>query len=54
MRMDSARYLLTHQRQSVKQTAAALGFENPLYFSKQFRKSAGVSPRAYRRTDPHL
>jgi AraC-like DNA-binding protein len=51
--MDSARYLLTYRGQSVKETAAALGYDDPLYFSKQFRRSAGVSPRAYRRGGQH-
>ncbi|KKC45940.1 AraC family transcriptional regulator [Paenibacillus sp. D9] len=33
---------------SVEQVAASCGFSDPLYFSRQFKRSAGCSPSAYR------
>ena len=32
------------------ETAAALGYDDPLYFSKRFAAVIGLSPRAYRRS----
>lgn len=40
--------LLRETSMSVKEIAFALGIDNPLYFSNLFRKTLGVSPRAYR------
>ncbi|MCK6471445.1 MAG: AraC family transcriptional regulator [Planctomycetes bacterium] len=33
----------------LKEIAARVGFQDPAYFSRVFRKRAGLSPRAYRR-----
>ncbi len=41
--------LLRDSRQSVQEIAYALGFDDPLYFSRWFRATQGVSPREYRR-----
>ncbi|MCP4840332.1 MAG: AraC family transcriptional regulator, partial [Halieaceae bacterium] len=30
--------------------AVALGYDDQLYFSRQFSKTVGLSPRAYRRS----
>lgn len=47
-KMAWAKHLLAENRFAVKQVAATLGFEDPLYFSAQFRKHVGLSPRRYR------
>lgn len=48
-RIDRAKELL-ERGSSIKSTALSCGFENPLYFSKVFKASAGISPREYRRS----
>ncbi len=48
-RMALARNMLANSGQSVKGIAAALGYDNQLYFSAQFRHRFGVCPSAYRR-----
>jgi AraC-like DNA-binding protein len=48
-RMAYARQLLVSTSEPVKAIALELGFSDPLYFSAQFSKQVGVSPRAYRR-----
>ncbi|TET32897.1 MAG: helix-turn-helix domain-containing protein [Planctomycetota bacterium] len=49
MRLDSARELLLTSPASVKEITAMVGFSDPLYFSRAFRKHTGISPRAYRK-----
>lgn len=48
IRMDAARELLAHTDLSVTQVAARVGYPDPLYFSRRFRRGAGMSPRAWR------
>ncbi len=48
MKMEHACQLLDASALSVTAVAAALGYDDPLYFSRQFRKTVGLSPRAYR------
>lgn len=48
MKMQRACQLLDSSDLSVKAIAAALGYSDPLYFSRLFRKTLGLSPRAYR------
>lgn len=48
MKIEAACRLLDSSQQSVKQVAAALGYDDPLYFSRVFRRVVGVSPREYR------
>ncbi len=43
-----AKNLLANTTLLVKEIAAVLGFEDPFYFSAQFRKHVGMSPRAFR------
>jgi AraC family transcriptional regulator, arabinose operon regulatory protein len=45
-----AKNLLSDTTLLVKEIAAILGFEDPFYFSAQFRKHVGTSPSAYRDT----
>jgi len=49
MRMEAACRLLDSTQQSVKQVAAELGYEDPLYFSRVFRRVVGVAPKDYRK-----
>ncbi len=46
-KMALAQYLLTQTSMSVKEVAAATGYDDPLYFSAQFRKQVGVPPSQY-------
>lgn len=39
---------LAYTRRSVAEIGFALGFEDPAYFSRAFRKHTGLTPRAYR------
>lgn len=50
MKMEHACHLLDSSQLSVKGVSAALGYDDPLYFSRQFSKTVGLSPRAYRRS----
>ena len=49
IRIQRARELLQEGNRSLAQVAAICGFANPLYFSKVFKKLAGVSPTDYRK-----
>ena len=48
MKMQRACYLLDSTQQSVKQLAAALGYDDAYYFSRLFKKVIGLSPAQYR------
>ncbi len=41
--------LLDDTRSRVREIAASVGWENPFYFSRYFRKITGISPRAWRK-----
>jgi AraC-like DNA-binding protein len=45
VRIDRARALLPEAGMNVSQVAFAVGFEDPLYFSRVFKKTTGVSPK---------
>lgn len=47
-RMRWAQHLLRTTELSVKEIAWRLGYEEPLYFSAQFKKHVGVSPKRFR------
>jgi AraC-like DNA-binding protein len=47
-RLDAARNELTKPDSSVKEVAYKLGFQDPLYFSRLFKKRFGVSPSDWR------
>ncbi len=49
VKMRRARELLVHTALQVRQVARCLGFDDPYYFSRLFRKLVGVSPNEYRR-----
>ncbi|MBW7457649.1 helix-turn-helix domain-containing protein, partial [Paenibacillus sepulcri] len=49
LRLDKARQLLRERQElTTQQIAASVGLQDPLYFSKQFRRFYGLSPSAYR------
>ncbi|TDF92200.1 AraC family transcriptional regulator [Paenibacillus piri] len=49
LRTDKARLLLRERLElTVEQIASSVGFQDPLYFSKQFKRLYGVSPTEYR------
>ena len=49
LRMGKAMEMLIQPGPSVKEIAEALGFEDPYYFSRLFKRRKGVSPEAYRK-----
>lgn len=49
LRINNAVNLLSNTSCNVTQIAALVGYENPLYFSRIFRKIKGVSPSGYRK-----
>lgn len=46
-RMEEAKYLLSNGEAKIKDVAAAVGYEDPLYFSKVFKRYTGMSPREF-------
>jgi AraC-like DNA-binding protein len=48
-KMALARHLLSETAMTVKEIALALGYADPLYFSAQFKKAVGTSPKFFRR-----
>lgn len=48
-RMQYAKDLLLYPEYSVSRIARSVGFENAYYFSRVFKRAAGVSPTEYRR-----
>jgi len=52
IRLERAQTLLSDTSIPVDQVASAVGFNDPLYFSKKFKEWAGTSPSAYRKELP--
>lgn len=48
-KLSFARRLLRESDLTVTEIAAALGYDDPLYFSRLFRREIGTSPREYRK-----
>lgn len=49
LRIEKAKRLLVgHPQIEVKQVAAAVGYEDPLYFSRLFKRETGLSPSAFK------
>jgi AraC-like DNA-binding protein len=48
-----ARKLLDFSHESIKAVAFQVGYSNPLYFSTEFRRLVGESPRNYRQRKNH-
>jgi len=49
LRMNHARELLDSTRSSIKEIAAAMGYDDPFYFSRVFKSVHQVAPAEYRR-----
>lgn len=49
LRLEQARELLVYSSLSVSEIAQQLGFDDPLYFSRMFRRTCGVAPSAFRK-----
>lgn len=49
MKIERACYLLDTTYKEIKEIAFELGYEDPYYFSRVFRKQIGVSPSYYRK-----
>lgn len=49
-RLERAKRLLELTPITVQDVAAEVGFENPFYFTRRFRRYTGRSPRAFRQT----
>jgi AraC-like DNA-binding protein len=49
LKMERAQLLLRSRRLSVNEVGGQVGFSDPYYFSKCFKKATGLSPRDYRR-----
>jgi len=55
LRIGKGRQLLRERPElTIEQIAYSVGFNDPLYFSKQFRRMHGQSPSAYRQSVKHL
>jgi YesN/AraC family two-component response regulator len=49
LRIDKAKRLLAgHSQLEVKQVAAAVGYDDPLYFSRLFKRETGLNPTAFK------
>ncbi|TNF45015.1 MAG: AraC family transcriptional regulator, partial [Bacteroidetes bacterium] len=49
IRIREALRLLKHSEKNISEIAYQLGFSDPLYFSKYFKKEVGVAPQQYRK-----
>ena len=52
IKVEWAQVLLQESSLSVKEVAARVGYRDPLYFSRVFRRVVGSSPSAWRKPDP--
>ncbi|MFJ2042116.1 response regulator [Paenibacillus marchantiae] len=48
MRMERALYLLKNTNKKIYEITSELGYQNPQYFSKMFKKHYGMTPNEYR------
>ena len=48
LRIESAKSALSTTKLSISQISEQVGYADPLYFSRIFKKSTGMSPREYR------
>lgn len=52
LRMSKARLLLHSSTQPIKSVAQLVGYSDQYYFSRLFKKHHGLSPKAYRKSNP--
>lgn len=48
MRMDQAKRILANESLCIYEVADKMGFKDPFYFSRQFKKVTSLSPQAFR------
>lgn len=48
LKMERAKFLIKEGKLTVEQTALAVGFDDPLYFSRIFKKKNGCSPTIFK------
>ena len=48
LRIDRAKELLRDESLSIKEVCASVGYSDPNYFSRAFKKNLGVTPTVYR------
>jgi len=48
IRMEKAVYMLKHTNKKIYEITTELGYQNPQYFSKVFRRYYGCTPNEYR------
>ena len=49
LRLERAKELMNSTTMNISEIAFAVGYDNPLYFSRLFRRHMGLSPSEYRR-----
>ena len=49
-RMNKAKEMMKERTLSIGDISRSVGYDNPLIFSKMFKKTNGVSPSDYRRS----
>ena len=49
LRISNAKNLLENTSFNISEISRAIGYENPLYFSRIFKKQSGLSPSEYRK-----
>jgi YesN/AraC family two-component response regulator len=49
VRMQKAQTLLRSTNTPVTEISQACGYDNPVYFSEQFKKTVGTTPSIYRK-----
>ena len=52
--MEKAAELLTNTGMPINEVATKVGYPDPLAFSKKFKESYGMSPKAYRESSPEI
>lgn len=48
LKMEAAKSLLANTNRQIQEVAQATGYSDPLYFSAEFKKRIGLSPKKYR------
>ncbi|WP_168735805.1 helix-turn-helix domain-containing protein [Cohnella fermenti] len=48
LRVKRAEHLLVHTKKTVREIAETVGYSDPFYFSRLFKKVTGLPPQAYR------
>ena len=48
-RINNAETLLQNKQYNINEIAQIVGYDNPLYFSRIFQKTKGISPSEYRK-----